>query len=225
MCLYSTKHMFTHIENQKILWSVIQKSPFFIESRVANREAWFQDTFSRFYRENPLQPRNKQELLDANKAVLQYMTEDLKRQLGYRKETLAIEMSLHPTYNLEEEKKAKEQREKAAYANFQTQYHMLLQTPKPTTMRLTEQSDEKIKNMDELIQQQIRQREMDLAAFTANNPSVAEKVDVFKTKKIRILETEDISQEIASIIHHAVVPPPPPSVAEKTVNWAEEIAI
>lgn len=223
MCLYSTKHMFAHIENQKILWSVIQKSPFFIEYRVANREAWFQDTFSRFYRENPLQPRNKQELLDANKAVLQYMTEDIKRRLGYKRETLAIEMSLHPTYNVEEEKKAKEEREKASYANFQAEYHQMLQTPKPSTMRLTEQSDEKIKNMDELIQEQIRQREMDLAAFTANNPSVAEKADVFKTKKIRILETEDISQEIAAIIHHAVVPPP--SVAEKTVNWAEEIAI
>jgi hypothetical protein len=217
--------MFTHIENQKILWSVIQKSAFFIESRVANREAWFQDTLSRFYRENPLQPRNKQELLEANKAVLQYMTEDLKRRLGYKRETLAIEMSLHPTFNVEEEKKAKEEREKAAYAQFQSQYHMLLQTPKPTTMRLTEQSDEKIKNMDELIQEQIRRREMDLAAFSNQKISV-------DTKKIRILDTEDISQEIASIIQHAsVVEEGVASTKEKTVNWAkgtkheQEIAI
>lgn len=210
--------MFAHIENRKILWSVIQKSPFFIESRSQNREAWFQDTFSRFYRENPLQPRNKGELLDANKSVLQYMTEDLKRQLGYRKETLAIEMSLHPTYNVEEEKKAKEEREKASYANFQTQYHMLLQTPKPTTMRLTEQSDEKIKNMDELIQQQIRQREMDLAAFSIQKPGV-------DPKKIRILDTEDISQEIATIIQDATTPFVEESLNTKTVNWAQEIAI
>jgi hypothetical protein len=209
--------MFTHIENQQILWSVIQKSPFFIESRVTNREAWFQDTFSRFYRENPLQPRTKFELLEANKAALQYLTEDLKRQLGYKRETLAIEMSLHPTYNVEEEKKAKEEREKAAYANFQSQYHMLLQTPKPTTMRLTEQSDEKIKNMDELIQQQIRQREMDIAVFASQNKSVAEVSEV-PTKKIRILETEDISQEIASIIQQASVEETPNT---KTVNWAQ----
>lgn len=216
MCLYSTTHMFTHIENQKILWEVIQKSPFFIEySPRTSREMWFQDAFSRFYRENPLQPKNKVELLEANKAVLQYMTEDLKRQLGYKRETLAIEMSLHPTYNLEEERKAKEEREKAAYANFQTQYHQMLQTPKPTTMRLTEQSDEKIKNMDELIQQQIRQREMDLAAFSTQTKSGID------AKKIRILDTEDISKEIATIIQDAAISIP----NTKNVNWAEEIAI
>jgi hypothetical protein len=213
--------MFTHIENQKILWSVIQKSPFFIEYRNANREAWFQDTFSRFYRENPLQPRNKAELLEANKAVLQYMTEDIKRQLGYKRETLAIEMSLHPTYNVEEEKKAKEERNKASYANFQTQYHQMLQTPQPTTMRLTEKSDEKIKNMDELIQEQIRKREMDLVAFSNQKISVEDA----KSKKIRILETEDISQEIATIIQDATTPFAEDSVNTKSVNWAEEIAI
>jgi hypothetical protein len=213
--------MFTHIENQQILWSVIQKSPFFIEFRHANREAWFQDTFSRFYRENPLQPRNKRELLEANKAVLQYMTEDLKRRLGYQKETLAIEMSLHPTFNVEEEKKAKEAREKAAYANFQSQYHQMLQTPKPGMMRLTEQSDEKIKNMDELIQEQIRQREMDLVAFSNQTKGVEDP----KYKKIRILDTEDISQEIATIIQDATTPFVEESLNTKTVNWSQEIAI
>ena len=216
MYLYSTTHMFTHIENQKILWDVIHKSPFFIEySSRTSRESWFQDTFSRFYRENPLQPKNKRELLEANKAVLHYMTEDLKRQLGYKRETLAIEMSLHPTYNVEEEKKAKEEREKASYANFQEQYHQMLQTPKPSTMRLTEKGDEKIKNMDELIQLQIKQREMDLAAFSIQKQSA-------DTKKLRILDTEDISNEIATIIQDATIEN---EVVTKTVNWAEEIAI
>jgi hypothetical protein len=215
--------MFTHIENQQILWAIMQKSPFFIEFRDSNREAWFRDTLSRFYRENPLQPRTKFELLEANKAALQYLTEDLKRRLGYKKETLAIEMSLHPTFNVEEEKKAKEEREKAAYAQFQSQYHQMLQAPKPTTMRLTEKGDEKIKNMDELIQEQIRKREMDVAVFASQNKGVAE-----PTKKIRILETEDISQEIASIIQHASVGEEGvASTKEKTVNWAneQEIAI
>ena len=215
MYLYST-NMFTHIENQKILWEVIQKSPFFIEySPRTSRESWFQETFSRFYRENPLQPKTKRELLEANKSVLHYMTEDLKRQLGYKRETLAIEMSLHPTYNVEEEKKAKEEREKASYANFQSQYHMLLQTPKPSTMRLTEKGDEKIKNMDELLQEQIKQREMDLAAFASQKISV-------DTKKIRIMGTADISEEIATIIQDATIEN---EVVTKSVNWAEEIAI
>lgn len=190
--------MFLHIENQKMLWTAIQRCPDFLEFSAGNREIWFRDTVSRFYRENPVQPISKHDLLAVNKAVLQYLMRDLE----YKQK---IDVPVQITYSVEEDRKAKEEREKKAYENYQNQYHMLLQTPKPVVMRLTEKSDEKIKNMDELIQQQIKQREMDLASFAKASP------------KIKILEPDPaISQEIAAIIQEA-------SVDEKSVTWAPTV--
>lgn len=59
---------------------------------------------------------------------------------------------------------------------------------------------------------------MDLVAFSSPKMSV-------DPKKIRILETEDISQEIASIIQDATTPFVEETPTTKNVNWAEEIAI
>jgi hypothetical protein len=194
--------MFLHIENQKMLWTAIQRCPHFLEFSVGNREIWFRDTVSRFYRENPVQPISKNDLLAVNKAVLQYLMRDLKSRMEYEQK---IDVPAQITYSVEEDRKAKEERANQAYENYQNQYHMLLQTPKPVVMRLTEKSDEKIKNMDELIQQQIKQREMDLASFAKASP------------KIKILEPDPaISQEIAAIIQEA-------SVDEKSVTWAPTV--
>jgi hypothetical protein len=206
--------MFAHIENQQILWEIIQKSPFFIEFSPHNRETWFREVVSQFYRENPVKPRNSRELLSANKAALQYMTQDLKRRIGYNP---AVQSALEPTLSplrIEEEKKAKSEREKELYANFQAQYHSLLQTPKPVDLRLPEKSEEKITNMEELLQQQIKQREMDLAKFSvANGSSVAN-----GPAKIKIIgEEEDISREIATIISQAS------TNNEKTVSFSQSV--
>jgi hypothetical protein len=212
--------MFAHNENQQILWEVIQKSPYFIEYSPGHREKWFHDALSDFYYKNPVQPNSPQELLEINKRALSHLSLDLKSRLGYKSYSGAINTVISPeaavaanlnTYNVAQDKQAKEEEMKNSYSKYQAEYHSLLQRRAPDLAEFpVQKADDKIKNMDELIQDQIRQREIDLAKFVP-------KVDPHTSNKIKILETADssISKEIASIIHNAS--------AEKSVSWSNNL--
>lgn len=195
--------MFTHADNQKILWDLIQKSPFFLEYTPANRETWFKDILADFYYKNPVQPKTAKELLEINKRVLSHMTKDLQNRIGYTilSPEEAASANLH-TYNVAQDRQAKEEEMKTMYSKYQTDYHSLLQTRAPNAVEWNKPAvaEEKIKNMEELIEQQIRQREMDLAKYP--NP---------QTAKIKILE--DAPGEIADIISAA-------SSGAKSVSWS-----
>jgi len=160
------------------------------------------------------------------------MIEDLKNRVGYvDQNTISLCMtpslstqSLSTSVSIEQTKQTKEEMEKLAYQNYQTQYHTLLQKPKPVDLRTPEKGDEKIKNMDELIEQQIKLREMDLAKIVASSASssfASASVSASASSKIKIMdpiESDEISQEISTIITKAAIPTPSP-----TVTWSPHI--
>jgi len=213
--------MFAHVENQQILWEVIQKSPFFIEYSPGHREKWFRDTLSEFYYKNPVQPNSAQELLDVNKRALAHLSLDLQSRLGYSAYSGSTPSTLTPeaaasanlhTYNVAQDRQSKEEEMKQSYAKYQSEYHSLLQRKAPDLPELpAQQSDDRIKNMDELIQQQILQRDQDLAKYVP-------KLDPPPTSnKIKIMESDpSITREITTIIQNA-------SASEKTVSWSANL--
>ena len=189
--------MFLHTENQQLLWQTLQKSPYLVEFTqkfAGHREEWFRGVIEQFYMQwisqnNPL-PSNARELLEINKLALQTMVADLKRLLGYSPHQ-AVRQHPHHTepnydirpYDIAEERKQREDAFSANFNKYQSEYNSLLKQPEvPIRSLPIEPVGEKIKNMDELLKEQARLRDMDLGIPQTQNqqqPPVA---------KLRILD-------------------------------------
>lgn len=189
--------MFLHTENQQLLWQTLQKSPYLVEFTqkfAGHREEWFRGVIEQFYMQwisqnNPL-PSNARELLEINKLALQTMVADLKRLLGYSPHQ-AVRQHPHHTepnydirpYDIAEERKQREDAFSANFNKYQSEYNSLLKQPEvPIRSLPVEPVGEKIKNMDELLKEQARLRDMDLGIPQTQNqqqPPVA---------KLRILD-------------------------------------
>lgn len=171
--------MFLHAENQQLLWQTLQKSPYLVEFTqkfAGYRDAWFCEISEQFYTqwisENGRVPTNAHELLAINKRALQTMVADLKRLLGYSSspQVEAIGPTMNP-YNVAEERKRREDKHSADFNKYQSEYNQMLQRPAVPMRGLpSELSDAKIKNMDELLEEQTRLREMDLAKYVTKTP-------------------------------------------------------
>jgi len=170
--------MFFHAENQQILWLAIQKSPYLLEfsqKYAGHKETWFQGISEQFYSQwisqNGPVPANAKELLEMNKRALEYFVLDLKRLLGYH-ESVSDPLS---SYNVAKEKQTREETNASKFNHYQAEYGRLLQRPAVPQNGLQSESaaNQKIKNMDELLAEQAKLREMDLAAFSSK-PTVSE---------------------------------------------------
>ena len=209
--------MFFHAENQQMLWRAIQKSPYFLEfsqKYAGHKETWFQGISEQFYSNrishNGLVPTNAKELLEMNKRALEYFVLDLKRLLGYH-ESVTDPLS---SYNVAKEKQTREETNAAKFNNYQEEYGRLLQRPALPQNGLPSESaaNQKIKNMDELLVEQAKLREMDLAVFS---PKVPPPNDPVKLKIFDEIEKmEMISFDINEIGEHP---------QQKSVSWSNAI--
>ena len=180
--------MFLHSENQQLLWQTLQKSPYLVEFTqkfAGHREEWFRGTIEQFYTQwisqnNPL-PSNARELLEINKLALQTMVADLKRVLGYhgtpssssQPATKIEEPSNYDirSYDVAAERKQREDAFSANFNKYQSEYNRLLERPAVPVRELpSESTDAKIKNMEELLKEQARLREMDLSIHSSPPP-------------------------------------------------------
>jgi len=193
--------MFLHTENQQLLWQTLQKSPYlvdFTQKFSGYREEWFRGILEQFYTQwisqnNPL-PSNARELLEINKHALQFMVVDLKRLLGYSSSSQTFKKNAEydvTTYNVAEERKRKEDAFSANFNQYQSEYNRLLERPVLPVKELpVESADTKIKNMDELLKEQARLREMDLNIYPAQQ-------NTLQSPKLKIMdEIERIEMQI-----------------------------
>lgn len=168
--------MFLHKENQQLLWQTLQKSPYLVEFTQkfsGHREEWFRGVIEQFYTQwisqnNPL-PSNARELLEINKLALQAMVTDLKRLLGYSSSSPSHTNAndIRP-YDVAAERKQREDTFSANFNKYQSEYNRLLERPDIPMKTLPAQSGgEKIKNMEELVKEQARLRDMDLSIHAA----------------------------------------------------------
>lgn len=181
--------MFLHAENQQLLWQTLQKSPYLVEFTqkfAGHRDEWFRGTIEQFYTQwisqnNPL-PSNARELLEINKLALQTMVADLKRLLGYplsspsQPNTNANDIR---PYDVAAERKQREDAFSANFNKYQSEYNRLLERPElPMQALPAESGGEKIKNMEELVKEHARMRDMDLSIHASSQPTAAPKLRI-----------------------------------------------
>lgn len=213
--------MFLHKENQLILWQTLQKSPYLIEFSqkfAGYREEWFRGTIEQFYTQwisrNNRVPNNAKELLEINKFALQTMVSDLKRLLGYSSQLNSSNSSNSPTYqtsaqrvetsenlqsyDINADRKHREDAWSTNFNKYQTEYNQLLKTPSVPMRGLpSETGENKITNMDELIRDHAKMRDMDLSIYA---PS--QNIPINQVPKLKILD------EIERIEMHFEEPEP-----------------
>ena len=137
--------LYIHPENQTLLWNTLQKNPKFHHITI-NRQEWFSSIIKSFYEKiQYLPPLTTQDLLQINRQTISYMMEEINALLVDR-----------PKFT--ESKKVV-----SDFNTRQQEYESALKPKLPPIADFSEKiSDDAIQNMDELLQQQIRQRDYDI---------------------------------------------------------------
>jgi len=201
--------MFLHSENQQLLWQTLQKSPYLVEFNqkfAGYRDKWFRGSIEQFFTQwisqNGRVPTNAKELLEINKFALQFMVADLKRLLGYSSpQPMNSSSSDLSSYNVAEERKRREDTWSANFNQYQSEYNRMLEKPVLPVRELpSETGDEKIKNMEELLREHAKLRDMDLSIYTPS-PQKPTGTNVQKLKIMEDIERVDILEPVKKSVH------------------------
>jgi hypothetical protein len=215
--------MFLHAENQQLLWQTLQKTPYFVEFTqkfAGYRDAWFRTMNEQFYTQWISQrgqiPTNARELLTINKYALQFMVADLKRLLGYSSSPHANKtdsIKEIPSYNIANERKQREDTWASSFNQYQSEYNKLLEKPLlPMRGLPSEPIGDKIQNMEELLKEQTRIREMDFKPFPEPQ-SIAYNLSPRKLKILDEINTFPDVERIEIDMHDAT---------KKIVRWSND---
>lgn len=215
----------------------------FSQKFAGYREEWFRGSIEQFYTQwishNNRVPNNAKELLEINKYALQAMVTDLKRLLGYNASMSSQQFGTHvltqsikasetlpsyqtrvaaqselPSYDVNAERKQREDEWSTNFNKYQTEYNQLLKQPAVPMRGLpSETGGEKIKNMDELIREHAKMRDMDLSIYSPPPPQNSPILDK-QVPKLRILD--EIERIEMHVEEHAEQP------TKKSVRFENE---
>ena len=181
--------LFIQPENQNILWEMVNKIPLcstvFLSSQKNEKQNWFKRIIEDFYKRMP--PNiSRNDLYQINREVLGAMMKslgELSTRVGAEQGTIdrGIFSRLDMNNSIETKKTDFEIR--------QTQYNNMFEIQKPKAIDFSEKlDDDVITNMNELIENQRKMRELDLQQF-APKPNEA-----IQNIKVNILE--DVPKEV-----------------------------
>jgi len=141
--------------NQEMLWRTIQKNALFSQTLTQEQQPiWFREIIGNFYSENVNKNLSNSELLELNKSTLRFMIHNLKGRVT--REPILNE----PINDRLEPKSVSYQ---SNYDTLQNNYNDMHKRIIPQEPDFKERmDDDKIQNMDELIQQQLRERKLDI---------------------------------------------------------------
>ena len=170
--------LFIHRENQDLLWNIINKSPFFLDtfkhSHPDMASNWFRSVIQNYYYDNNLQSINvltPATLNSLNRNVLSYMVSNLKKSQTYSNtHNNTMESSKQNATTFMEtnysrmNSNSKEDNYSNQFAARQKEYETMFAKPTPPVdTKLNDNiKDEVITNMEELIEQHRKQREDEL---------------------------------------------------------------
>lgn len=204
---------YIHHKNQTLLWDMIHKNPN-INSVFPNnsyhlnlKNNWFKNIISQIYSTLPQNISNVL-LLEKNKETLFIMNNDLKQKIQNTNQ------SNEPIYSRNE----KDTSLNNQFEQRQKEYELMMKKPLVEEISFKEEiNDGIIKNMDELIQQQLREREKDIQNITKNYDSKIITPSVELPSKLNI--QENIPKKELNIVNL-------PSVSEKkSVSWGNDSII
>jgi hypothetical protein len=180
--------------NQRILWGMIHKHPSIstVFPNQESKEVWFKSIISKIYSELPSNI-SREMLFNKNKETLSIMNGEInaRRELLFNP-VVKKEESKH-SYSREVASKTRIETLNQDYLVRQKDYEQMIQKPAVPQVKFEEKvEDGVIKNMDELIQKQLREREQDMKAITESFQQNTN-VSVLNSPKIKI--EEEISKE------------------------------
>lgn len=204
--------LFIHNENQNLLWNIISKSEpftrFFNRNNQYNPNIWFRNIIQKFYQENNSKQFTKDGLNQLNREVLKYMVDDLKTLLNPQQQQ-AMEKPVHS--NVSSLVESREEMFSRQFDERQKEYNSLLAKPVPPTIDFGGNiKDEAISNMDDLIREQMRQREEELKQFTPPP------IDVKISNKLKIDDGNIVN------IDKTIVALDDETKNKKTVSWESD---
>ena len=256
------ERLFIHIENQTVLWNLIQRSSHWGEfSRVLKQrpEDWFRSCIEKQYthicnyeKKHPtLEKSKKSWILEQNKEAIRMMTADMLSHLSKRpgvsskqppsytpsstekmyntiEESPSLVYSSSRNYDIppisafdmEQERKAKYEKAKIEFEQYQSQYNRLLQPLTPPSPDFGENIPQsKIANMEELLIIQQKMRDTDYDMFS---PPPPQNTSVKTESSTTTTNTrENIRQEVVEVIGKSIndtfiqIEP-----EKKTVSWS-----
>jgi len=143
---------YIHPDNQTLLWNTIQKAPHF-EKLGENKSQWFKTIIRDFYENDGKNIKNQADLQTINKSTIAYMVHSLKQMNTALPSSNGMnERISHYTEQFNDRQK---------------EYELMNAKPPPPQIdQINEKiADEAITNMEELIRQQLNQREQELKMF------------------------------------------------------------
>ena len=157
---------FVSPKNQEMLWKTIQKNTLFGEVLTQEQQPlWFREIIGNFYTDNK-KNLSAVELLELNKNTLRYMVHNLKEKNKNIDGNRFNNPINEPINDRVEPKSVSYQNE---FEKLQNDYNLTNKRIVPQEPKFSEDiDDEKISNMDELIQQQLKERELDVITETTN---------------------------------------------------------
>lgn len=181
-------------ENQKLIWDSMNKVPKFQQFQ-GGREQWFREIIEQFYEHNKFKLLSVQELQQLNRDTVTYMMKDLnKREVVQPIHTSFMgfsgpiptpvshgEVVKFPSSTLEGKAVTRDfildQKHEELNKQFSTRQQeygeMLKRGPAhDVDFRATAAEDKPIENMDELIQQHMKQREYEIMSTFGSKPDV-----------------------------------------------------
>jgi hypothetical protein len=161
---------YIHPENQKLLWNTIQKTPIF-NNLGSQQTQWFKSVIQHFYEEYPNAKtiKTKDELQTINRATISFMVNSLKEMFQPKQTPTSLSQ---PNYGNTSLPSTSGSNERVSYYNDQfnnrqKEYESMNAKPLPPSNDIVSEkiSDDVITNMDELIRQQMEQRELELKMY------------------------------------------------------------
>ena len=197
--------LLVHPENQQLIWNIINNNPFvmqyFQENVNVNKENWFKSTMEYFYNLHREKNINKHELNQLNKEVLAYMIQSIHTSIPPEQvnqppptQPLQQPQSTNPmSYNTIQTPPIPENNQAQIYQNQfnekKQDYSSMFDVKKPDDIDFREKdTDTAITNADDLLQQQIKERNaylnihpipsVDVSHTTLPDPSVSENIQL-----------------------------------------------
>jgi hypothetical protein len=174
--------LFIKPENQQLLWKTIHKTPliddYFRNYPPGSREKWFQDIIRSFHINNS-SITSSEGLARTNRDVIAYMVLTLRRtsnscSVSSTNSTPSIASHLiqsSPTTLYSRNQDIAKDVFAEKYTNRQKEYESMLQKPQIPEVQFSEKmEDGVIENIEELVKQQLRQRELDIANYAPPGP-------------------------------------------------------
>lgn len=184
--------------NQEMLWRTIQKNPLFGQALTQEQQPlWFREIIGNFYTDNVNKNISNVELLELNKSTLRFMVHNLKQLI-----TRVSNLNKPINDRLEPQSVSYQ----GNYEKLQNDYNDIHKRVIPREPDFKEQmNDDKIQNMDELIQQQLRERKLDIPKppieLTSRSVINSNKTTEFNTTQTENSDIDGLKRQINTLMN------------------------